>query len=963
MRAPTLRLVTNDNDTNDPDFDEEIEVDNFAGGGGASMGFELALGRSPAIAVNHDPEALAMHRINHPACEHYVEDVFDVDPRVVTRGRRVGAAWFSPDCFPAGTLVLTTDGYLPIEQIAEGDFVLTHKGRYRPVTAVMSTRKTVDSIRGHGHPGLRVSSEHPIYVRTEKFADAQWMRAGGVERGMFWATPTSFPALEIPRVPMGKNRRALEISTDLMWLAGRYVADGWTRISHTRAELVLAVGPHKVSSTRERLVVWGREGSRAANNEMTWGERETATAYQFSTNHRGLVKWLRAEFGHRAEGKSIPAWLLGADRDLREAFLAGYLAGDGCVVEGRGNPVVQCTTVSKALAFGLRSLASSLGKTVGVYFVAANTSVIEGRQVNALPYYQVRWRTELSEGHRQTVTSAKDGAEWLPIRDRVDGVADDVEVFNISVDEDETYIVEGVVVHNCKHHSKAKGGPPVRSKEIRGLAWVVVNWARTVRPRVIFLENVEEFLKWGPLNKHGRIIKRRAGEEFAFWWASMERLGYKGEFRILRACDYGAPTSRKRLFVIFRCDGQPIVWPEPTHGPGRAHPYRTAAECIDFDLPCPSIFMTKDEAKAYGAQHQVAPPKRPLADKTLRRIARGLRKYVLEAKRPFVVPVSHGAKPGQADHRTHDIADPLRTITGANRGELAVVQPYVTSYYGESDGGGNDRATGADQPLPTQTTANRFGIVAPTLVQTGYGERPEKDGRPGQEPRMLDLHKPLGTVVSCAQRHALVSAFLAKHFGDRPTGGWAGGSDIGDKMGTVTTKDHHSLVTSNLVKLRGTSDEHVEASSLPADEPVPTISAGGNHVGEVRAFLAKYYGQSDSADLGDPMGTLTTKERFGLVTVEGELYQIADIGMRMLTPRELFRAQGFPDSYVIDPEVTKEIVRGRKHKRVETVTYKLSTKAQVRMVGNSVCPPIAAALVRANYAPERYAITPIAAVA
>ncbi len=516
---------------------------------------------------------------------------------------------------------------------------------------------------------------------------------------------------------------------------------------------------------------------------------------------------------------------------------------------------------------------------------------------------------------------------------------------------------------DCKHHSKAKGGPPIRSKEIRGLAWIVVNWARTVRPRVIFLENVEEFLKWGPLNKHGKILKRRAGEEFAFWWATMEHLGYRGEFRILRACDYGAPTSRKRLFVIFRCDGHPIVWPEPTHGPGRAHPYRTAAECIDFDLPCPSIFMTSADAKAYGKSHGVAAPKRPLADKTLKRIARGLRKYVLASKRPFIVPVSHGSKLSN-DTRCHDVNDPARTITGANRGELALVQPYVQSYYGESVGreideplptattrerfgvvapvlqsyygdshdGGNDRAVSLGEPLPTQTTANRFGLIAPALVQTGYGERK------GQDPRALDIGAPLGTVVGCGQRHALVTAFLAKHFGDRSTGGWAGGSDATQPFGTVTTKDHHALVTSNMVKLRGTSDDHLGASSQGVGEPVPTISAGGNHVAEVRTLLTRF-------EEPPPMNDL---ERAGVVMIDGVPFQMVDIGMRMLTPRELFRAQGFPDSYVIDP-----VVDGKR----------LSTKAQVRMCGNSVCPPIAAALVRANYAPQRYATQPIAAVA
>lgn len=575
---------------------------------------------------------------------------------------------------------------------------------------------------------------------------------------------------------------------------------------------------------------------------------------------------------------------------------------------------------------------------------------------------------------------------------------------------------------DCKHHSKAKGGPPIRSKKIRGLAWVVLDWARIVRPRIICLENVEEFIKWGPLDKKGRIIKRRAGEEFAEWWDRFERLGYKGEFKILRACDYGAPTSRKRLFVIFRCDGEPIVWPEPTHGPGRANAYRTAAECIDFSLPCPSIFLTPEEAK-------LANVRRPLADKTLRRIARGMKKYVFGAKRPFIVPVSHGDK-GKTDERCHDIDEPARTITGANRGELALVQPFVSSFYGESRDG-EVRGRGVDHPLPTQTTANRFAVIAPyiagvggrqglsiersvdrpyqtittkadsvvvapvlvrtahgevdkrgkrrgkgshevdeplpticassvdyaiaaaTMIQTGYGERP------GQAPRCLDIEAPIGTIISGGSggngKHALVTAFFAKHFGDRATGGWAGGATAEAPFGTVTTQDHHALVTSNIVKLRGTSEAHMDASSIGTDAPIPTISAGGWHLGEVRAFLTKYNGVGENVeDLRDPLDTVTTRDRFNLVTVDGSDYQVVDIGMRMLTPRELFRAQGFPDRYIIDPVYERTWVT-RKGKRKSRIAP-LSGKAQVKMCGNSVAPDVARAIVAANYVPQRVEI-------
>lgn len=410
---------------------------------------------------------------------------------------------------------------------------------------------------------------------------------------------------------------------------------------------------------------------------------------------------------------------------------------------------------------------------------------------------------------------------------------------------------------DCKHFSKAKGGKPV-DKKVRGLAWVVVKWAKAVRPRVICLENVEEFQHWGPLLPNNMPCPLRKGLTFRRWKAQLENLGYEVDCRELRACDYGAPTIRKRLFVVARCDGQPIRWPKPTHGKGLL-PYRTAAECIDWEIPCQSIFERT----------------RPLAEATMRRIAAGIRRYVLEAADPFIVPLTH-----QGDARVYNIREPFRTITAANRGETA--------------------------------------LVSPTLIQTSWGERQ------GQSPRVPGLHKPLGTVMAGGGKHALVAAFLAKHYGGHTTPGWP----LTKPFSTVTTQDHHALITSNLVKLYGTS------TGQDVREPMPTITAGGQHIGEVRAFLLKYYGTDQDPRLEDPLHTITTKHRFGIVTVEGHDYQIVDIGMRMLTPRELFNAQSFPRDYVIAPEIDGE---------------PLSQTAQIRMCGNSVPPEMAAALLRAQF--------------
>ncbi|SDX89520.1 DNA (cytosine-5)-methyltransferase 1 [Albimonas donghaensis] len=455
---------------------------------------------------------------------------------------------------------------------------------------------------------------------------------------------------------------------------------------------------------------------------------------------------------------------------------------------------------------------------------------------------------------------------------------------------------------DCKHFSKAKGGKPV-SRGVRDLAWVIVLWMRRARPRVVMLENVEEFQTWGPLDADGRPCQARRGETFDRWVKEVRRLGYRIEWRELRACDYGAPTIRKRLFVIARRDGRPIIWPEPTHGApdsegvqaGRLKPWRTAAEIIDWTIPCPSIFDTADEIKAKHGLRAI----RPLADNTLRRIARGVMRYVVENPRPFVV--------------------------GAG------VAPWIT--YGQQ--GGLNRS--AEDPLHTITASARDtnAVAAATLVQTGYGERP------GQAPRALDIGAPLGTQVAGGGKHALVAAFLAKH----TTGGV--GSSLDEPAPTITANGFVKrpggaapigIAAAYLAQHNG-GPRNDGLAGRDAREPLSALTTTGAQQQLVAAFLSKYYGTGDGAEVDDPMHTVTTRDRFGLVTVEieGATYAVADIGMRMLTPRERFRAQGFPDSYQI------EAGRGSDGEPV-----KLTGTAQGRMCGNSVCPPLAEALARAN---------------
>ena len=587
---------------------------------------------------------------------------------------------------------------------------------------------------------------------------------------------------------------------------------------------------------------------------------------------------------------------------------------------------------------------------------------------------------------------------------------------------------------DCTHHSRAKGGKPVKRNR-RALANVGIVWAECRKPRVIILENVQEFEDWGPLGEDLLPDRSKRGQSFRRWCAKLRRLGYQVEYKSLVAADFGAPTIRKRLFLIARRDGRPIVWPKVTHCPAdRAlllglKPWRGAYECIDWQVPTRSIFERK----------------RPLAEATLRRIHAGVFKFVFNGD-PFIVTPGHsgegfrgqsvdeplstvtasrdfgalvapvfsgvGGRAGQSPPRS--VVDPLRTATG--KADEGLVTASLVSIDNNSSEAGSFDVT---EPLRTTTTENRHALVAASLVQAGYGERD------GQEPRTADIKKPLNTVVGGGGKSALVEAFLLGAGGparagkptslDKPLGtqlarnhkalgaaylvkqnygsdardlkeplatAMAGGkhhalataflnkhftgaigSDLEDPLGTITASDHNSLTTAHLTHQRKSSNARDIKDPLSAQatkphdalttahlttfrgtskggrdvrEPMPSLTGQGLHVGEVRGFLVKYFRTGVPASLRKPAPTLSTKHRLGLVEVQGELYQIEDIRLRMLTPRELLRAQfgKYAEGYIL-----------------------LGNQAQqVKAIGNSVAPEVAEALVKANYIPNQAAV-------
>lgn len=463
---------------------------------------------------------------------------------------------------------------------------------------------------------------------------------------------------------------------------------------------------------------------------------------------------------------------------------------------------------------------------------------------------------------------------------------------------------------DCKHFSKAKGGKP-KDKFIRGLAWVACRWAGLVRPRVIMLENVEEFKTWGPLNRGHHPIKAKQGKTFGKFVQQLQDLGYEVQFRELVAADYGAPTMRKRFFMIARCDGNPILWPEPTHAPrnsqevkeGLLKPYVGAYTQIDFSRPCPSIFDTSQEIKKkYGIRAV-----RPLAPKTMQRIARGLIKFVIDNPEPFIIQCNHGGK-----RRPNDIREPMSTITGKHG--YGIVEPYMVQI-GQT-GFAKDRSKDVREPLTTIVSKNEHCLISPTLIQ--YHSETAKGEVRGQT-----IEDPIMTVDG-SNRYGLVTSFLHKYY----DGGYKGAGDsVENPLPTVTAWDHNSVVTANLIQM------NKNCYGRDIADPLPTITAGDGHFGEVRAFLIKYYGNGSAEDVTEPLDTITSRDRFGLVTIQGVDYQIVDIGLRMLEPRELYGCQGFPEDYIIDHDF-------------EGHTYPRSE--QVRRCGNSVCPPLPAAMVRSN---------------
>lgn len=838
-----------------------IEVtDMFCGAGGSSRGASDVPGVQIKTALNHWKRAIETHNTNFPDTLHECTDISAVDPR---RYPHTDILIASPECFPAGTLILTDQGLTPIEEVQIGMSVLTHVGRWRQVTNVMTTTKDTVIVKGQGHPGLEVSAEHPFYVRrqTQKWnnakrdydrhvlSDPEWMPAACLADGKGknrWATPVFFNSRHVPEVP----ERAMPLwNTDFWWLVGRWLGDGIVRTKGNRGDISIVCGNHKADALEERLSVWLPRGKRSGPNELNWKRRQIRTATIFECSHHGLANWLVEHFGKLAHGKTLPTWALTLPEEHRRALLDGYVSADG----SKGARATTITTVSKRLAVGVRLLAESLGFRVGLSRFVQHNRIIEGRRVNARDSWVLRWENNASQ--REAVVH--ENHCWSLVKSVTPGRAS-VEVFNLSVKEDESYVADGIVVHNCTNHSLAKGvkrvggytvdlfGNPILNPEderSRATMWDVVRFAEFHQYQAIIVENVVDARRW--------IL-------FEAWLQAMHALGYEHQAVYLNSMfAHPTPQSRDRMYVIFWRSGnkRPNLRIEP-----RAHCQHCGRD-VDaqqswkngktwgkygkrnqYIYTCPTCrrevmpyyYCAANAIDWNNVGQRIGDRKTPLKARTLERIEYGLKKF---GARAMMLHTNHA---GGNRVRTPDDVLPTQDARQA----LAMLIPLILSANAGKGDSSKYVVRSAEDALPTQTASGQPSIVMPFLASTNY-------------------------------------------FSDRPVA-------ADEPMPTQTTAGKLGVVMP-FILTHGKS-----FSTKEVTDALSTIVGGGNH-----HFLVEFYNTSKVREITDALGSVMTVPHHGLV--QAETPAIEDCYFRMLTPAEIKAGMAFPDNYVITGNQREQI--------------------------------------------------------
>lgn len=732
-------------------------TDMFCGAGGSTTGATLA-GATVKLAINHWHRAIETHNTNYPEVTHALTDLHKANPR---RFPTTTILIASPECFPVGTLILTARGLISIENIQVGDNVLTHQNRWRPVTQIMSRTASTLIVKGQGHPGIEVTAEHPFFVREQTkiwdnekrdynrrvYGDPTWVASSSlVEKRYRWATPVAIAALTVPPVP---DRGMPLDDPEFWWLVGRWIGDGTVRCREGQGgEITLSCGNHKADELEQRLKYWHPEGDikRAGDGRLRWRRRGIRTATLFECGHQNLALWLVEHFGKLAHGKTLPTWAFSLSRTCRQSLLDGYLSADGHSDER----ATSATTVSKRLALGIRLLAESLGYRTSLGCSPQHANVIEGRKVNVRDLWTVRWENNAS----QRTAFADETHAWSLIKQIVPG-HEQVEVFNLSVEEDESYVADGIVVHNCTSHSLSKGkkrkgqgqpelwdnGPDLAAEaeeRSRCTMWTPLDWAEYHDYQAVILENVVDAHLWRP---------------FQAWLQAWKSLGYEFEIVYLNSMfAHPTPQSRDRMYFV--------AWKRGNRKPNLQ--ITPLAYCPKCERDVSAVQAWKSSTKRYGKYKQqyvyvcptcvkpIAPyyyaaataidwslpaarirdRKNPLREKTLNRITEGLTKYASKtftlnlnhsevrplavSEQPFFTQTAYDSTglvtpPFIIDHiaeyRVRSIDEPLSTIVGGGNHQSLIAPSWLMTYYN------NGQMVPVTQSTPTVTTLDRHALI------------------------------------------------------------------------------------------------------------------------------------------------------------------------------------------------------------------------------------------------------------
>ena len=910
-------------------------MDWFCGAGGSSQGVHAVPGVRVERAANHWKLAIESHATNFPTTSHYQGDIRKAP---VWEWPVTDIFWASPECFPAGTMILARRGLVPIEDVAVGEEVFTHERRWRPVTATMRKVAETVYVKGVGYAGgIETTPEHPFYTRTrtkvwkgkgrgyrhELVGAPEWTEAKNLD-GRLWATPIDFgQALPVPEIG---GRGDVDLTPEFWWLVGRWLGDGSLRLKErpsgekSRYEMVVSCGHHEADSLAASL-------ARVAG--LRWARRDIRTATNFTTGHRGLVEWLDEHFGQHAAGKTIPAWALTLPEVSRRALLDGYVSADGCT-----NGVYQrMTTVSKGLAVGLRMLANTVGHVANLSgpYTRKGERVIEGRRVTERPFWSLNW---ITEGPKHAFHNDEAGYRWAPVKS-VEVTGRQVEVFNLSVADDESYVADGITVHNCTNWSVAKGkkrdfvgamqgslldllaavdedDEPSAEEESRALMEEVPLYLRGVQER-------------GGLVKAGiveNVTDVRAWDQWDRWIGEIHKLGYRTRIIALNSMHanprsvHAAPQSRDRLYVGY--------WHESL---GRTPDWdkwlRPRAWCSGCDAYVQAMQVFKDPKRDMGRYRQQYVYRCPNTS---------CRNQVVEPEALPAAAAIDWSIPGQ---RIGDRAKPLadKTLARIEAGLKKFARPVPMMV--PAGGTWRDAAVSVGEPMPARTTRENDALMVPPLMVPVEG----RDGKSA-----ASAHSPLRAMTTRNETGLAWLPFIAEL-----RGGGSVARTVAESLATVTASgNHHGLVTppmpAMVMRNNGSKGDGGEHCTSPA-EPFRTMTTAGHQsLLTWEHMLVPYYGNGAPRSVNEPIGALTTRDRYALV--RGEV-DINDVMFRMLEPHEIGRAMSFADSYV---------VLGNKREKV-------------RQYGNAVTPNAAevlvCALVEAITGEEidRYADEPFAVAA